>query len=182
VFVKTIDLVPQNFGGPGEAVVRGSKVYVTNIFDGTLTTVDVSNEATPTVSSIAIPRATDVAVTADGRAFVTTDAVIGGSDTKVYVYNTTTGALITSIDVGAPPAGIVISPDGKRVYINHTVFGSDARSDLTVIDTSDYSIVEEIPLGDAAAEDMVFNPDGTRLYVTGQVRDFVTVVAVVPGD
>jgi hypothetical protein len=51
-----------------------------------------------------------------------------------------------------------------------------------VINTSDYSIVEEIPLGDAAAEDMVFIPDGTRLYVTGQVRVFVTVVAVVPGD
>jgi VCBS repeat-containing protein len=180
--VETIDLVPRNFGGPGEVVVRGSKIYVTNIFDSTLTTVDVSNEATPVVTHIDIPRATDVAVTADGRAFVTTDANIGGSDTKVYVYNTTTGALITSIDVGAVPSGIVISPDGKRVFVNHTVFGSNAHSDLTVIDTSDYSIVEEIPLGDASAEDMVFNADGTRLYVTGQVRDYVTVVAVVPGD
>lgn len=83
--------------------------------------------------------------TPDGRRlFICDQGVLLGrpSSDKVFVMDVSTGALITEITAGDGAHGVVVSIDGTRAYVTNKEDHS-----VTVINTSDYSIVCTIPVG-----------------------------------
>ena len=80
--------------------------------------------------------------------------------------NPTTGAQ-TSIEVGAYPQDVAVSPDGSLVYA--TVTGGDTgpggSDQVAVIDTATNTVTSDITVGTAPRQ-VVFSPDGSRAYVT----------------
>ncbi|MBI3226837.1 MAG: hypothetical protein HYZ39_17465, partial [Mycolicibacterium cosmeticum] len=95
-----------------------------------------------------------VAVT-NTRAYVT-----NWSDRTIAVIDTIHGVLVTTVDVGAKPAGIAVSADGGKLFVANTT----DRSVVTV-DTLTGNIVNTIGLGDLTPTALTLSPDGKTIYV-----------------
>ena len=65
--------------------------------------------------------------------------------------------------VGAAPGGIVVNPQGTRVYVTNT-----GGTSVSVIDTATNKEIEKIQVA-AQPAFAAINPAGTRLYVTHYV-------------
>jgi YVTN family beta-propeller protein len=101
----------------------------------------------------------------------------------VFVIDTVNNSVLTTIQSMRGPAGLAISPDGTRVYVAHTS-SPPLRSGigmLSTIDTVTNQVIFTIPVSAPrepaviGATGIVVNPDGTRVYITG---DFVGVAVV----
>jgi len=126
-----------------------------------------------------------VAVSPDGARVYITGVSLGspdgGSDYGTVAYNAATGAQLWAALWGGNsgdhnyPTGLVVSPDGKRVYVT----GGDGETNSV---TGDYGTVAynaatgaqlwasefNGPTDDRdVATALALSPDGTRLYVTG---------------
>jgi YVTN family beta-propeller protein len=164
----------------------GKTIYATNLSDGTVSVIDT---ATMTVIRT-IPvdlSAYGVAVSPDGTHVyvngVASVAQPNGTSVPegaVSVVDTSTNSVI-----GSPIAdvnqgfgdGIVVSPDGKRVYAGGLVPGNGGlrpgQAAVTVIDTStDTAVGNPIPVGDppttypSSAQGIAISPNGAHVYVT----------------
>ncbi|MDY9925130.1 YncE family protein [Methanosarcina sp.] len=88
----------------------------------------------------------------------------------VSVINITTDTFITNISVGANPAGVAVSPDGKKVYVTN-----EESNNISIIDTSNYSNITSVsvqmyPLG------VAITPDGKKVYVANYYSKSVSVI------
>ncbi|MGY1897105.1 IPT/TIG domain-containing protein [Nocardia gipuzkoensis] len=72
--------------------------------------------------------------------------------------------------MGSGPLGVVLSPDGARVY----VAGSTSNT-VTVLDTATDTVVATIPTG-AEPRLFAFAPDGARLYLTAAGDGLLSVI------
>jgi len=82
---------------------------------------------------------------------------------------------LTDIPSGIAPQGVVISPDGTRVYVAN----ADSYS-VSVINTATNTLIATIPVGALASPAfMAFSPDGSRIYVASQTSPFVSVINTV---
>ena len=81
---------------------------------------------------------------------------------SVFVIDTATNTVITTISVGLFPSGIAITPDGARAYVTN----ADSAT-ISIIDTSINSVTATIPVGFRVV-DIAITPDGTRAYVNGE--------------
>ncbi len=103
--------------------------------------------------------------------FVGMGATRGEAQTRAYVANTnanvvsvidTTTNLVTgTIAVGAAPAEVAITKDGKRAYVANT-----GSSTVSVIDAEAQAVVDTIPVADAPTT-IAVSPLGDRVYVIG---------------
>ena len=86
----------------------GSRVYVANQLDKTVSVIDaVSNAVVATVPVAG--SATAVAVNPDGtRVYVTLKGAA-----KVAVINTATNAVVSTVSTGAGPEAVAVSPNGS---------------------------------------------------------------------
>ena len=102
-----------------------------------------------------------VAATAAPFAYVTNQF-----SNTVSVIDVATETVVATINVGVEPAGIAITPDGKKVYVaNH-----QSRS-VSVINTATNSVTTTIVLGGGAADrpyQVAIPQDGTKAYVSQQ--------------
>ncbi len=80
--------------------------------------------------------------------------------------------LVKEIPVGQRPRGIVLSPDGKFLYI----CASDDDT-VQIMDTASLEIVGELPSG-PDPERMSISPDGARLYAANEDDNMVTVIDI----
>ncbi len=139
--------------GPTEVAVApdGSRVYVTNSDDGTVSVLDTA--AGTVVATVPVGAGPEgVAVTPDGaRAFVSN--YDGGT---VSVIDTRTDAVTATVPVGRLPSEVAITPDGTRVYVAEQ--GSNA---VAVIDVATATVVGSVPVGDGPFG-VAITPDGTR--------------------
>ncbi len=71
--------------------------------------------------------------------------------------------IIASVPVGAAPGGIVVNPQGTRVYVTNS-----GGASVSVIDTATNKEIKKIQVADDPAFAAI-NPAGTRLYVTHYV-------------
>jgi serine/threonine protein kinase/WD40 repeat protein len=81
-----------------------------------------------------------------------------GNDGTLRFWDARTGALLTTLDVGADPLySVAISPDGRRAAVgSKAVFLCDLERDNEVV---------EIFRGEHNAESLAFSPDGAQLAI-----------------
>ncbi len=111
-----IATVPVGVGPLGVAVTPdGTRVYVAESGSGTMSVISTAtNTVMPAPALTGITGADQVAISPDGtRAYVTDESSSG----KVFVVDTGTNTVLTSLAVGNDPKGLAISPDGTRVYV-----------------------------------------------------------------
>lgn len=75
-----------------------------------------------------------------------------------------------TIAVGLSPTGLVVSPDGSRLYV---AIAGDGK--VKVINTATNLVIETITVG-AVPQGVAISPDGTRLYVTNTGSGTVSVI------
>ncbi|MGB0413869.1 MAG: c-type cytochrome [Coraliomargarita sp.] len=86
------------------------------------------------------------------------------------------GTVSQRLDLGVPLTGSTVSTDGKRIYT--TGGGSEGR--VFVIDADTNAVVQTIPVGHSPNAP-VLSPDGTRLYVSNQFDNDLSVIELPSG-
>lgn len=151
----------------------GSRAYVTNQYDKTVSVVDTSTGAV--LSTIKVrysPKAVVVSpVAGQNRAYVAMTsgvAVIDTLNNKVVDINPAT-TTVDSIRVGASPSAIAINPTGTRLYVSN-----GGSSTVSVIDTATNKEITRVSVG-SQPSGLAVSPDGTRVYALSRYSDRVTV-------
>jgi YVTN family beta-propeller protein len=80
-------------------------------------------------------------------------------DNAVAVLDTATNRVLTTIPVPAGPHGLVVTQDGRWVYVS-----SDGDSKVSVIDTSTDQVVKSIEVGQSP-HGLAITPDGSLVLV-----------------
>lgn len=78
-------------------------------------------------------------------------------DDAVGVLDTASGRLVRAIKVPAGPEAVIVSPDGRRVYVS-----SEDATAVSVIDTATDNVIKTLDLG-AFPEGMALSRDGRTL-------------------
>jgi PQQ-dependent catabolism-associated beta-propeller protein len=97
-------------------------------------------------------------------------------DNTVTVLDGATLAIKATVPVGARPRGMVLSKDGRSLYI----CTSDADH-IEVLDVATLTVTRTLPSG-ADPEFMALSPDGTKLYVANEDNSEVSVLDVQKGE
>ncbi len=153
-----------------EIAPSGAYGYIANRAAGVLTVFDaVRNTVTGTIP-VRDGGPQFVAFSPDGnRAYV---SIFNNERTvnEVGVLDTDTGAFIARIPVGVRPFALVVSPDGRRLYVpNHDSGG------ITVIDTASNSVVTSIAVA-PNPHWLTISKDGSRLYAANHESNLVSVI------
>ena len=133
--------------------------------------VPAAASAAPTypavVAEINVDGSSGVAVSPDGtRAYVTR------YPNTVSVIDTATNTLIGKpIPVGLDPNGVVVTPNGARVYVANT-----DDNTVSVIDTSTNTVVGQPIRVGKGPEALAVSPDGSRVYVGNSIDGTVNVI------
>jgi YVTN family beta-propeller protein len=91
----------------------------------------------------------------------------------VSVIDTSTDTVSDTVTVGANPIGVVVSPDGTRVYVADS--GGDGTVSVITTSPTTNTVTATVPVG-ANAYGIAVSPDGARVYVT---NNGLTTVAVI---
>jgi DNA-binding beta-propeller fold protein YncE len=133
------------------------------------------------------PRA--LALAPDGRKlYVTLPGREGYPDWRVAVLDTNSRTVIKWIDLRPPgqtrglrPIGLKVSPLNTAIYPQpYLVVLNQYGNFASVIDTSTDAVIGEFETG-FYAEKLIFNRNGTRLYLTDRFNDVVRAYRVDPG-
>jgi YVTN family beta-propeller protein len=154
----------------------GSTVYVLNQDDSTVSVIDTSTSrvvdtirvTVPTDESGSVSHLWDVAVGRDRTVYVSAS---GGT---ISVIDPTTHEVSGPYSVGPAATGIVVSPDGNRLYVATELWNSE----MMVVDTETMQVVDTVDVGFGYGYyypiDAEFTPDGKpdgkRLYVIAGVQ------------
>lgn len=155
----------------------GSRAYVANYADGTLTVIN-----TATMARIGSPIKVKVlpdsiAVSADGTHLYVLGLDAATNAGKAVAVNTATGKEVGApIAVGPNPSGIAVHPDGTRVYVTN---GGDGT--VTVIDTATLAVTGAPITVGANPTAIAIAPNGSRAYVTNGGANTVTVIDMATG-
>ena len=92
---------------------------------------------------------------AQTRAYVTNN-----NDDTVSVIDTATTSVIATVPVGASPAGVAVTPDGRFAYVANQLGNS-----VSVIDAATNTVVATVPLG-SFPRSIAMHHSGAFVYVT----------------
>ncbi len=154
----------------------GQLVYVTNSQSKSISIIEV---ASLTVRNrIRVPVLNNggpygVAIHPNGSRLYVTDNV----SNQVLIVDTARRATVGRIDVIEDPRSLVISADGKRLYVSGGDFDDDGGGGIVVIDTESESVVTTIRI-DGGIFRLALSPDGSRLYGTDRLNAQLVVVDV----
>ena len=71
---------------------------------------------------------------------------------------------------GAKPVGVVVSPDGGRVYV-----ANGHGNSVAVIDAASYKVVANVPVG-KRPWGIAITPDGKRIYTANGLSGDISVI------
>jgi YVTN family beta-propeller protein len=132
----------------------GTRVYVANYVDATVSVVDVSSASVVATIPVAGPQPLGMVVTPDGgRLYVVNE----GGD-SVSVVDTLAGTELTTIAVSPGPNLAAINPAGTRVYVTK----DDGQ--VAVLDTTTNVVTTTVTTG-GVPYGVDVTPDGSRVYV-----------------
>ncbi len=107
---------------------------------------------------------------------------------KVYVSNYLDSTISVIIDDGSDstnetldfdeidgPVGVALTPDGQYLYVANNDDNPDTEDTVTIIQTSNNTIVDTLPVGNGPWG-VAVGSDGTYVYVTNSEDDTVTVI------
>jgi YVTN family beta-propeller protein len=141
----------------------GTRAYVSNaVFRNILVIDTASNQIVGTIP-IATGPGFFLAISPDGEHLYTDDGCC-----RVYVVDTETNTVSTTIFVQNANGPIAVTPDGSQVYVN--IAGNSFGSTVSVIDTASNTVVADqipAPFISSSAGGLVFTPDGGHAYVGG---------------
>ena len=144
----------------------GSKIYVANSPGNSISVINAATNGV--IATIPINGPWDLAISPDGtRLYVSNPLPISNSNT-VTVINTVTNKVITTITVGLLPNGLVVSPDGSRVYV-----ACGNSNYISIINTLTNTVDAQLTTPTPA--EVVLSPDGSRLYVSNNFSDEVSI-------
>jgi YVTN family beta-propeller protein len=155
----------------------GTKVYVTNSNDNTVSVIDTSTNAV-TVTLNVVPAPRGVAVDPGGtKVYV----ILNGGDCDyhitgffnggtVSVIDTSTNAVTATVCVAPEPYGIAVNPAGTKVYVTNS-----NDNTVSVIDTSTNKVTATVSVG-SGPYGVAVNPAGTKVYVTNYGGHTVSVI------
>ena len=164
-------------GNPLAENCHGPDAYITHVSDVIVSAIDTATHSV--VATVPVGKNTwGVAMHPDGsRAYVTSFV-----EDEVSVIDTLTNTVISTIPVGVNPIGIAAHPSGAWLYVaNSSIDPNLSVHIVSVIDIATKAVAEvqldavteaNVPFGIAA------HPDGTRVYLTNQQGDFVSVLSV----
>ena len=130
-----------------------------------------------------------LALTPDGRKlYVTLPGREGYPDWRVASVDTVSRRVLRWIDLRVPgqpsgtrPVGVAVSPPNSRIYPRpYAVVLNQYANFASLIDTSTDAVVGDFETG-FYGEDLIFNADGTRLYITDRFADQVRAFRIDPG-
>ena len=99
---------------------------------------------------------------------------VANADAKqISVVNTADGKVMQSISMPAAPTGMVLSPDGTKIYVACAA----PRSTVCVLESDSGRVLDSIPAGHTAIGPAIA-PDGIRLYVCNRFNNDVSVIDV----
>lgn len=148
----------------------GTKAYVTNSNSTTISIIDIAtNIVVGTIRGFDGPSGM-VITPAQDRAYVNNyggpEGVQSGNGKTVRVVDLNTNTIIGApIVVGQAPAALAITPNGEFVYVINYVDGNRGTGTISVIRTSDNTVVKTIP-GFSGPFGIAITPDGRYAYVT----------------
>jgi DNA-binding beta-propeller fold protein YncE len=154
---------------PGEVIFTssGATAYTANVAGRSISVINVVTGAVSSTFNLS-SSPLRIRLSADNsRLFVSMD--VG----KVLELDPTTGALRATIPTMAGPLnGMVLSPNGQRLYVTST------SGAIAEIDTQDDLVLRTIPVI-GTLQDIGISPDGSELYVAVEegALDFVNVAS-----
>ena len=121
----------------------GRELWVTNVNDSTVSIIDIN--AKKEIQKIDLPTAFSnrLKFTLDGR-YVFVSELQGD---QIVIFDAATRKQVKRIDVGGGSEGILMAPDGKRVFV-----AVSRANKVVVIDLDSLEIIGEVP--------GLINPDG----------------------
>jgi YVTN family beta-propeller protein len=152
---------------PGAVAVNpaGTRVYVTNYNDNTVSVVDVTSRPNQVIATIPVGRQpVEITINPAGTRVYVSDS--GGQvyNNQVSVIDTASNTVVATITGDNAPSGLAVNPSGTTVYVAN----GDGTSTLSVIDASTNTITQRVPLnGSFGVSGVVVNPSGTRVYISG---------------
>ena len=114
-------------------------------------------------------------------AIVTVSIGSSGSSAKAYVANygdgtvsvidTGTGVVTATVQVGATPDAVVVTPDGAKAYVSNS-----GSAQVTVFSTVTNAVSKAITVGNSPYS-MAMSPDGTHVYVVNSGGRSLSVIS-----
>src|SRR5258705_4690193 len=91
-------------------------------------------------------------------------------DDAVAVIDTVQNKVLSTIAVPKGPHGLVVTPDGRKIYVS-----SDGAATVSVIDTTADRVVASVDVG-ANPHGLAVSGDGSRVLVSGCGSNHVLVI------
>ncbi len=99
---------------------------------------------------------------------------ISDADDKVFVINTATNSIIATIDVGATPTGMALTPNESRLYV-----ANRDSNNVMVIDTSNNTIIGTPIMVGSGPNDIVSHPNENLMYVCNMFDNSISIINTV---
>ena len=140
----------------------GTKAYVSNYSGKSISVINTStNTVSTTINFSTSVQPTGIRISPDGSKIYVTNNY-SGSDTGIYVINTTSNTIINKIVLPDSINNVVLSPDGTTLYAP-----SKGSSHIYEINTSTFGITSYSINSTLIVSNSCLSPDGTKLYAPG---------------